>query len=108
MAERLRHGAEIIRSEPLRDIGVVEWLLGDEVQYPLRQGGDRGLVAGLPTGVGLAVHVIVDPGAVRIRIGDALVVLARNALRDGGVDADLGAGRYHAETLRQARIERFC
>ena len=65
------------------------------------------LVAGFARRVRLAVDVIVDLGAVGIGIGDALVMFARDALRDGGVDADLGAGRHHAVALRQARIERL-
>src|SRR5499427_7990322 len=107
MAERARDRAEVIRGEALRDVGVVERLLANRLQYLVGQRGNLDVIAGEARLIRLAVDVVGDLGAVGIGIGDALVVFARDAFRNGGIDADLGARRHHAITLGQAGIERL-
>src|SRR6516225_593181 len=107
MAERARDRAEVIRGEALGDVGVIERLLADRYQYLVGQGGDLDVVATDARLVRLAVDVVGDLGAIGIGISDALVIFARNPFGDGGIDADLGARRHHAITLRQAGIERL-
>src|SRR4029453_4955299 len=107
MAERARDRAEIIRGEALGDVGVIERLLADRSQYLVGQRGDLDVVAGDARLVRLAVGVVGDLGAIGIGVGDALVIFARDTFGDGGIDADLGACRYHAVTLRQAGVERL-
>src|SRR5262249_25925196 len=107
MAERARDRAEVIRGEALRDVGVIERLLADRPQYLVGQRGDLEVGAGAARLVRLAVGVIGDLGAIGIGVGDALVIFARDTFGDGGIDAVLGARRYHAVTLRQAGVERL-
>src|SRR5262249_42393148 len=107
MAERARHGAEIVLAEALRNVGIVERLLVDGLQNLVRQGGDLPIIAGNSRGIRRAVDVVLYFCPIGIGIGDALVIFARNALRYRGIDADLGAGRNHAVTLGQAGVERL-
>src|SRR5262245_65671160 len=106
MAERARDRAEIIRGEALGDVGVIERLLADRPQYFVRQSSDLDVVAGDARLVRLTVGVVGDLGAIGIGVGDALVIFARDTFGGGGIDADLGACRYHAVTLRQAAVAR--
>src|SRR5262245_19890013 len=107
MAERARDRAEVIRREALGDVGVVKRLLADRPQYLVGQGGDLYVVATDARLVRLAVDVVGDLGAIGIGVGDALVIFARDPFGDGGIDADLGACRHYAITLRQAGVERL-
>src|SRR3954466_2612489 len=104
LADRARDGAEVVARETFSDIGIVNWLLANGGENFAGEIFDRGLVAGFTLLVGLAFHVVVDLGLVGIGISDALVVLLRDAVRNGGIDADLGAGRHHARALQQAGI----
>src|SRR6266436_9761709 len=79
MAERARHGAEVIGAKALRNVGIVERLLGDRLQNFFRQGGDLRLVGGTSRRIRLAVDVVLYLRAIGIGIGDALVIFARNA-----------------------------
>src|SRR5262249_56576106 len=101
------HGGEVRRGEGWGGVGVVGRLFADRVQYFVRQGGDLDVVAGEARLIRLAVDVVDDLGPIGIGIGDALVIFARDAFGDGGIDADLGAGRHHAVALRQAGVERL-
>src|SRR5581483_4963260 len=101
-------GAEIVGRKFFRHVGVVERLPGDGVENFCRHVLDHALVASLTCRIALAVDVVVDLGALGVGVGDALVIFARDVFRNGGVDADLGAGRHHAKTLRQAGVERLC
>src|ERR1700730_1804970 len=103
MPDRLGDGTEIGAGEPLRKFGVVERLLVDGGEDFVRQRGNRTRIPRSTPLVRLALDVVVDSRALRIGVGDALVMLLGDALRNGGVDADLGAGRHHAKSLRQAR-----
>src|SRR5215470_5358841 len=107
MAERARDRAEVIRGEALRDVGVVERLLANRLQYLVGQRGNLDVIAGEARLIRLAVDVVGDLGAVGIGISDTLVIFARDPFRDGGIDADLGPRRHHAVTLRQAGVERL-
>src|SRR5205085_11941742 len=100
MAERASDGAEVKRRKTLRDVGVVQRFLLDGREDFGRQRGDRRAIAGFTCRILLAVHVIIDPGLVGVSVSDALIVLARDAFRNGGIDAYFRAGRYHTETLR--------
>src|SRR5262249_60984446 len=83
MAERARNGAKIVIRETLGNLGVVERLARDSVQDLLRHRGHFQVVAGAPRRIGLAVYVILDFFAIRIRIGGALVIFMRDALPRG-------------------------
>src|SRR3954470_24648679 len=82
VAERARHGVEVIRREPLRDIGVIERCLGDGLQDFLSQGRDLEIVTGEPCFIRLAVDVVRDLGAVGIGIRDAFIILVRDSFWD--------------------------
>src|ERR1043166_9728674 len=79
MPERARDSLEVVRGKPLGDVGVVERLGRDRVENLLRQRGDLVLAAAFPGLVRFAREKLVDPRAIRIGIGDALVTFARHA-----------------------------
>src|SRR5215510_9921042 len=79
MADGARHRIEIVLREALGDVGVIEWRLLDRRQDVPGERSHLGVVADAAGVVLLSLGVVVDFGALRIRIGDAFVVLARNA-----------------------------
>ena len=101
------NGDEIVFGESLSNIGVVQRRLVDRDRDLIGERGDHRLVAWFGRRILFAVNVIVDLGRLGISVGDALIVFARDVFGNGGIDADLGAGRHDPIALRQARIERL-
>src|SRR5262249_21044327 len=73
------HGAEVIGREAFCYVGVIERRGLDRSENLCGERHDLAIISGLSGLVRLAVHIIVDLRLLGIRIGDAFIMLARNA-----------------------------